>query len=117
MGSVVHFEIPTENPEKALDFFKNVFGWTYQSYGEMEYWLVDSGEGKHPGINGAITKKQHLFQNVINTISIDNIEQIIESIKKNGGEIASEIMEVPNVGRVAYFKDPDGNVHGIIQEV
>jgi len=24
--------------------------------------------------------------------------------------------EIPNVGKVAYFKDPDGNVHGIIQD-
>ena len=117
MGRVVHFEIPTDNPDKAQDFFKNVFGWTYQSYGEMEYWLVNSGDGELPGINGAITKKQHLFQNVINTINIDNLEQTIELIKKNGGEIASEIMEIPNVGRVAYFKDLDGNVHGILQGV
>ncbi len=116
MGRIVHFEIPSENPEKSLDFYSKTFGWKAQKWGEMDYWLFETGETKNPGINGALIKKQQHFTTVINTINIDNIEQTMESISKNGGEVISPVMDLPEVGKIAYFKDPDGNVFAVIED-
>ncbi len=30
MSRVVHFEIPTDNPERAAGFYREVFGWQIQ---------------------------------------------------------------------------------------
>jgi len=29
---VVHFEIPSDNPEKAIAFFQTAFGWNFQKW-------------------------------------------------------------------------------------
>ena len=40
MGRVIHFEIPAKSPEKLTGFYKDVFGWTFQKWGDMDYWLT-----------------------------------------------------------------------------
>ena len=55
---VVHFEIPCNNPEKTMDFFKEVFGWSFQQFGNEEYWSVTTGDEKAVGINGGLMKKR-----------------------------------------------------------
>lgn len=55
---VTHFEIPSDNPEQSMNFFKNVFGWTFAQFGDNPYWLVMTGDEKLPGINGGLMKKK-----------------------------------------------------------
>src|ERR1043165_2576568 len=43
MPRVIHFEIHTENPERAMQFYKNLFGWQFQKWeGPMDYWVIRS---------------------------------------------------------------------------
>ncbi len=112
---VVHFEIPCDNPEQTINFFKDVFGWTFQPFGNEEYWLVTTGDEKSPGINGGFMKKRDPRQPVVNTINVENLDESIQKIEKAGGKIMLPKMAVPTVGWVAYFTDPDGNIHGIWQ--
>jgi len=112
---VVHFEIPSDNPEKAMDFFKEVFGWTFQQFGTEEYWFAVTGDEKLPGINGGLMKKKDPKQPVANSIDVANIDHTIDNIQKSGGTIVLPKMSIPTVGWVAYFTDPDGNIHGIRQ--
>ena len=48
-------------------------------------------------------------------VGVDNIDTYIEKAKKAGGVMHMEKMDVPNVGQLAYFADPDGNLFGMIQ--
>jgi len=54
MGKDIHFEIPAADPKRAAAFYSKVFGWKIEKYaaGQMDYWLVTTGEDKEPGING-----------------------------------------------------------------
>lgn len=112
---VVHFEIPCDNPEKTMSFFSKVFGWTFQRFGDMEYWTVITSEEKLPGINGGLMKKQHPGQPVVNSIDVVNLDECVKNVVSAGGEIVVPKMAIPSVGWLAYFKDPDGNIHGIYQ--
>ena len=50
MPRVIHFEIPTDDPERAAKFYRNVFGWEIQKWdGPVEYWLVTTGDEDQPG--------------------------------------------------------------------
>ena len=41
MPRPAHFEIPAENPERAIAFYKDVFGWNFQKWdGPMPYWMI-----------------------------------------------------------------------------
>jgi uncharacterized protein len=112
---VVHFEIPCDNPEKTLQFFKDVFGWNFQQFGDEQYWLAMTGDEKTPGINGGLMKKKDPRQPVVNTIGVDDIDSYAKKIEDAGGTIVVPKTEIPGVGYSAYFKDPDGNIHGIYQ--
>lgn len=112
---VVHFEIPCDNPEKTINFFKNVFGWTFQKFGNEEYWMAITGDEKSPGINGGVMKKRDPKQPVANSINVENIDDAVKKIESAGGKIVVPKMAIPSVGWLSYFTDPDGNIHGIYQ--
>ena len=115
MPRVVHFEVPAKDLKKIADFYTNAFGWKIEQTEFSDYWLALSGEKNDLGINGAIYKIDEKKDKVINIIGVGNIEEAIEKVKNNGGEMTSDIMEVPKVGRMAYFKDPEGTMFGMIQ--
>lgn len=112
---VVHFEIPCDNPDKVMKFFKEVFGWTFQQFGTEQYWSAVTGDPKTPGIGGGIMKKRDPNQPVVNSILVESVDEFIAKIEKAGGQIVVPKMPIPTVGWLAYFKDPDGNIHGIYQ--
>ena len=52
MNRPIHFEIPAENPERAMRFYEKVFGWEFERWnGPMEYWTIRTGDSQ-PGIDG-----------------------------------------------------------------
>jgi uncharacterized protein len=112
---VVHFEIPCDNPEKTMRFFQEVFDWQFQQFGNEEYWSVITGDQNLPGINGGLMKKRDPKQPVVNSIDVADMDTAIEKIEKAGGKIVVPKMPIPTVGWLAYFTDPDGNIHGVYQ--
>ncbi len=112
---VVHFEIPSDDPEKAMKFFEAAFNWSFSQFGKEQYWLVTTGSDNCPGINGGLMKKKDPRQPLVNTIDVENLDESIEKIEKAGGKIVMPRMAIPTVGWVAYFTDPDGNIHGVYE--
>jgi predicted enzyme related to lactoylglutathione lyase len=118
LAKVIHFEIPATDTKRAVDFYKNVFGWQFVSYGggEMDYWLITAGKDEEPGINGAIAKKDEMHPETINTIAVSSFEESVDKIKAASGTVLTPKMTVPKVGYMAYCKDTEGNVFGIMQQ-
>jgi predicted enzyme related to lactoylglutathione lyase len=48
-------------------------------------------------------------------IGVDNLDTYFDKAKEAGGSVAMDKMDVPGVGKLAYFKDPDGNLFGMLQ--
>ncbi len=115
MSRVIHFEIPSTDPDRSMAFYREVFGWEFNRWGEEPYWLVKTGEDDVPGINGAIASQKYPEQPIINTVEVADIEQTIKAVEDQGGEIVVSKMAVPTVGFIIYFKDPDGYVSGALQ--
>ena len=116
LPKVIHFEIPATDTKRAVAFYEQAFGWKIKKYGEdMDYWLVEAGEEKEPGINVAISKRSYTNPTTVNTISITSFEDSVEKIKAAGGGVLTPKMAVPNVGYMAYCKDTEGNIFGIMQ--
>lgn len=128
MGRVVHFELPAKDPDKAISFYKKVFGWKAEQWGKEEYWMITTGK-KGEGINGGIVHKAstgvlekptkvkdaaHAVNATI-TVDVDDVDESIKKIKKNGGHIVMDKSPVQGVGWMAYFSDPDGNLLGVMQ--
>ena len=110
---VVHWELWSQDPEKVSDFYERVFGWEIRHIPEMSYRLVETGgEG---GINGGIMKPQAgpWPSNLTFYIDVDDLGAYREKIDEAGGKIIVEEMDVPGVGQLSLFEDPDGRVLGM----
>ena len=63
---VVHFEIHASEPQKLVDFYSGLLGWTFDRYGETPYWVINTGEGAignvagtaGHGINGGLVERR-----------------------------------------------------------
>jgi predicted enzyme related to lactoylglutathione lyase len=116
MPRPTHFEIPSDNPQKAADFYTKIFGWKITKWdGPTEYWLVSTGDASEPGIDGGLLKKQHPDQPCVNTITVPDLEKTMGTIISSGGSMCVPKMAVPGVGWLAYFKDLDENIFGVMQ--
>jgi uncharacterized protein YndB with AHSA1/START domain/predicted enzyme related to lactoylglutathione lyase len=114
MSKVVHFEIPADDPQRAIKFYKEVFGWKIEKWEGMDYWLVTTGSDDEPGINGAIMPKD--FGSMVrDTISVDSYNEFAKKIEMEGGKMLTDKMEIPNMGYTGSFQDTEGNVFGIIE--
>ncbi len=116
MARVVHFEIPADDPARAVKFYETVFGWKIQKWdGPENYWLAMTGEEGQPGINGAITGRGEPTTVVVNTMDVASVDDSIAQVVANGGSVLMPKMPVPGVGYLAYFRDTEGNVFGMMQ--
>lgn len=114
MHRVVHFELPAQDPDRAADFYHDVFEWRVNKWeGPEDYWLVMTGNDSEPGINGGIMHYREGMQRTIVTIDVESIEEYLEKIRKAGGSVVMEAMAIPGVGYQAYCTDTEGNVFGI----
>ncbi|MBD3197976.1 MAG: VOC family protein [Candidatus Lokiarchaeota archaeon] len=117
MARLIHFELNVENIQKTIKFYEGVFGWKFEKWeGPQDYWLITTGDESETGIDGGLGLLEEGFPTVVNTIEVGNIDEVIKTIKKNGGEIIRPKHAVPGVGWIAYFKDLEGIVSGIMQE-
>ncbi|HLC58696.1 MAG TPA: VOC family protein [Candidatus Nanoarchaeia archaeon] len=68
-------------------------------------------------INGGIAKRNEHFKAPIVVVSVEDIDKSLEKIKKNCGKMLGEKMNVGDMGIYAYFKDTEGNVIGVWQDL
>jgi predicted enzyme related to lactoylglutathione lyase len=116
MPRVVHFELPADDPQRAIAFYEKVFGWTITKWGgPFDYWLVTTGSDDEPGINGAITPRMRPEQVTTETIGVESVDDSLKKIVEAGGTITQPKQAVPGIGYVAYCTDTEGTLFGIIQ--
>src|SRR5271154_5487358 len=59
MPRPIHFEIHAENPQRAIKFYTDLFGWTFSKWnGPQDYWLIKTGEPGTPGIDGGLLPRR-----------------------------------------------------------
>lgn len=116
MGRVVHFEIVADDAERISKFYEKVFDWNVQKWqGPIDYWFLMTGDEKVPGIDGAFGMRQSVEDVTVNTIDVDDIDNYVKRVEKNGGEIVRPKQAIPGVGYLAYFKDTEGNLWAMMQ--
>ena len=122
MDSIVHFEIPADDPKRAGEFYMKAFGWVVNPMPEMDYTMIgttpsdENGMPQKPGaINGGMPKRGMPVKQTVVTIGVDNIEDSLSKVEKLGGKRMGDKMAVGDMGWAAYFTDTEGNVVGLWQ--
>lgn len=116
MYRVVHFELGAQDPERAADFYRKVFGWQVTKWeGPQPYWLATTGPDGQPGINGGILTYPDRAPRTVNTIGVPSVDEFAAKVIEGGGKVVIEKMAIPGVGYQAYCQDTEGNTFGIHQ--
>jgi len=117
MLRVTHFEISVDDPERAIKFYTDAFGWEIKKWeGPMDYWLIMTGPKDQPGIDGGLMKREHPGASTTNTIDVPSVDEFISKITEAGGKIVAPKQSIPGVGYFAYCQDTEGNTFGIMEE-
>jgi predicted enzyme related to lactoylglutathione lyase len=122
--TIVHFEIPAEQPERAVRFYRELFGWDIKQYegeaaGGMEYWMVQTvptdAEGRpiRPGTNGGLMRRMYPGQALVNYISVDNVDEFVGKAERLGAKVLMGKHPVQGMGWFAQLEDTEGNVFAI----
>ena len=122
MMPVAHFEIHASDPEKTGKFYTDIFGWKLTKWdGPIEYYLL-STKTENVGIDGAIVRRRTglpangaATNAYVCTIAVDSLDRVMQQVTDRGGEIVVAKDEVPGIGWLAYAKDPEGNIFGMLQ--
>ena len=117
MPRPVHFEFQADDPERAVTFYSDVFGWEFNNWGgPLEYWLITTGPEGQPGINGGMMRRQPEWAgNSVNILDVPSVDDYSEKIAGAGGTIVMPKFPVPGIGWVAYFKDTEGTLCGMME--
>ncbi|MGZ4936155.1 MAG: VOC family protein [Halobacteriota archaeon] len=116
MSKVIHFELPADDPQRAVEFYEKVFGWTITKWeGPNDYWLITAGPDDEPGINGAITPRNMPDQVTTDTIGVESVDDAVKKIEEAGGAVKMPKQVIPGIGYIAYCTDTEGNLFGVIQ--
>jgi hypothetical protein len=100
-----------------------VFGWKIQKWdGPVDYWLVSTGAATERGIDGGIVRRQgpgpvegQAVNSYVCTIDVPNLDEYTQKVAANGGKNVVPRMGIPGVGWLAFFKDSEGNIFGMMQ--
>ena len=129
--SIVHFEIPADDVERARKFYSTLFGWKIEKIevrkdGEtMDYWMISttsSSEGKGGGsheekksasIDGGLMKRQDPQQPNLNYIGVSSIDEYSKKVKELGGKVVMPKTEITGYGFFAVCIDTENNAFAL----
>jgi predicted enzyme related to lactoylglutathione lyase len=122
MNRPIHFEIHADNTERAIAFYTKLFGWQFTQWAGQPYWLVKTGETGTTGIDGGLLPRRGpgpvdmaAVNAFVCTVDVGNLDEMVSKAQSAGGSVALPRMPIPTVGWLAYCKDTEGNLFGMMQ--
>ena len=112
-GSLVWFEIPADNPERAKKFYGSLFGWRIKKFeGTDDYWHIDTGGGDDTPDGGLMARK-HSEQPITNYVNVKSVNESMAKVEQLGGTICKSKTAVPQMGYFAICQDTENNMFAL----
>lgn len=112
-GEITHVELPSDDVQRAKDFYAALFGWQVRSVDGMpDYELFQSGPGDMGGAIGlrgqtAPSRGPRIY------VTVDSVADTLAKVERLGGSIVVDRAEVPGMGWYAAINDSEGNEIGL----
>jgi uncharacterized protein len=111
-NKVSWFEIMAANGTALQQFYSDIFGWQLQKApGDFNYAMLNGEDG---GIGGGIGDSQH-GNYVTVYVEVADPQAMLDEIERKGGQTVVPVTEIPNMVTFAQFRDPEGNVVGLVK--
>jgi hypothetical protein len=114
-NKLTHFAIHIDHMERAKNFYGGVFDWGFNSYGPSDFLQIKADNSEQGELIGAMQSRKYspMPDKIIGwecTIAVENLDEIIDKVMNNGGQVAMPKTAIPYVGHIAKFLDTEGNL-------
>ena len=115
----IFFEIQADDVDRAMRFYKSIFGWVFHKNAgaPIEYFDIETG-----GSRGGLLKRpaktpppQHGTNAFVCSFEVENFDNSAAKIIAGGGQVALEKFPIQGRCWQGYFIDPEGNTFGIFE--
>lgn len=118
--TVAHFAINADDLERARAFYAHAFGWRFEAWGPPGFYMIDAGLGSDRRPLGSLQGRRELVPGLrMNgfecTIAVPDVAAAETRVRAAGGTILMPRTVIPTVGELFFFRDPEGNVAGVMQ--
>lgn len=111
---VVHFEIGLRDA-KNIAFYRKVFGWPIPTDNPWNYGIVEP-EGENSIGGGIVTLPPDAPSAYVTVyVAVEDVAASLAAANREGGKTLLEPQEIPDVGIIAQFSDPEGNRIGLFR--
>ena len=111
---IVHWELMGADGQAQKTFYQSVFDWDLEPVPGFENYFMTTGDGM--GVNGAVGQGSEEMPSYLTLyVAVDDINAKLSQVEEAGGSTVMPRTEVPDVVTFALFKDPAGNLVGIVE--
>lgn len=113
---IVHFEVLGYEGASLAAFYRGLFGWELRDAAMEGYSRYAFLPAPDEGIGGGVGELESGAQPLVTIyVEVDDPQSMLDRAVESGGEVALPVTEVPGVGVLARFRDPQGNVVGLVR--
>jgi predicted enzyme related to lactoylglutathione lyase len=117
--TIVHFEIPSDNIERAKKFYNDLFGWKLEKMpGPMEYWMfatANNSKGEQTTISGGVMERQMPSEPIIIYIDVNSVNEYAKKVEKLGSKVIKSKIEVPGHSWFVVCMDTENNIFALCE--
>ena len=114
VGRFVWHEHVSTEPAKAQEFFKQLLGWEYTVFqtGDVDYTIIQVGGQGHGGFPPV---PEGTPSHWVGNVQVENVDETAGKVTSAGGSVIVGPMDIPDVGRYAVIRDPQGGIIAAFQ--
>jgi uncharacterized protein len=117
LGRPVWYELMTTDLKAAESFYKTVVGWTAEPFAGAGHPYTALNRSGNVGVGGIMERPAEMkappFWAMY--IAVPKLEDAVTKITRLGGKTHTEVISIPNVGRMQLMMDPQGAAFYIIE--
>ncbi len=112
-GALCWYELNVHDTEKAKEFYTSLFGWKAGGSAEYVEWI--NGDKHIGGMMQIKPQWGEVPPSWMAYVMVSNCDETAEKAESLGGKLLTGPDDIPNMGRFAIIKDPQGAVIAIYQ--
>ncbi len=113
-NTVTWFEVATDEPKVAEEFYGELFGWTFGTNADPEegkdYRMISAGGSQAP-VGGLLVTAGRLPNHAVFYVQVADVREACTQAEKLGGTVVQSSPDTPTP--FAYLKDRSGNLFGV----
>lgn len=111
---VLQIEFHLDKPSETAKWYGEQFGWTIQEWPQYNYTTARWNDGA-PGGGFGQAGEGFPAGTVVIYIESDDVQADLDRVIAAGATLVSPPMDLPGVGTMGFFRDPAGQVTGLLK--